>query len=145
MIFASDNGPWVSYGDHGGTTGPLCEGTGTTFEGGVRVPFIARWPDRIPAGTVCTTPVMTIDILPTIVNWIGADEPRRKIDGRDVGPILLGERAAWSPHRAYFFYYHRNDLEASRSGRWKLHCVHTRVTMRKSPATGRSASEHATR
>jgi len=129
VIFASDNGPWLSYGDHAGTTGPLREGKGTTFEGGVRVPFIARWPDRIPAGTVCTTPVMTIDILPTIANWIGADPPRRRIDGRDVGPILLGEPAASSPHRAYFFYYHRNDLEAVRSGRWKLHLSHGYRTM----------------
>ena len=143
VIFASDNGPWLSYGDHAGTTGPLREGKGTTFEGGVRVPFIARWPDRIPAGTVCTTPVMTIDILPTIVNWIGADEPRRRIDGRDAGPILLGERAAWSPPRAYFFYYHRNDLEAVRSGRWKLHLRHGYRTMQgRKPGSGGSPGRY---
>ncbi len=143
VIFASDNGPWLSYGDHAGTTGPLREGKGTTFDGGVRVPFIARWPGRIPAGGVCTTPVMTIDILPTIANWIGADEPRRKIDGRDVGPILLGERAAWSPHRAYFFYYHRNDLEAVRSGRWKLHLPHGYRTMQgRKPGSGGSPGKY---
>ena len=52
VIFTSDNGPWLSYGNHAGSTGPLREGKGTSFEGGVRVPFVARWPGRIPQGAI---------------------------------------------------------------------------------------------
>src|SRR4030095_10452535 len=66
VIFASDNGPWLSYGDHAGSAGVLREGKGTSWEGGIRVPCIMRWPGRIPAGTVCAEPMMTIDVLPTI-------------------------------------------------------------------------------
>ena len=54
MIFTSDNGPWLSYGNHAGSPGPFREGKGTAFEGGVRVPFVARWPGRIPQGAVAT-------------------------------------------------------------------------------------------
>ena len=70
VIFASDNGPWLSFGNHGGSTGPLREGKGTTFEGGVRVPCIMRWPGRIPGQSTCTVPAMTIDILPTIAGLL---------------------------------------------------------------------------
>src|SRR5262249_16386359 len=64
VIFTSDNGPWLSYGDHAGSAGSLREGKMTTFEGGVREPCIMRWPGKIPAGRVCHEPVMTIDLLP---------------------------------------------------------------------------------
>lgn len=124
VIFTSDNGPWLSYGDHGGSTGPLREGKGTTFEGGVRTPCIMRWPGTIRAGSVCREPMMTIDLLPTIATLIGAELPARKIDGRDASALVLGTPDAKSPQEAYFFYYHRNDLEAVRSGRWKLHFPH---------------------
>ncbi len=124
VIFASDNGPWLSYGDHGGTTGPLREGKGTTFEGGVRVPCIMRWPGKIPAGAVCSEPMMTIDILPTIATLIGAELPEKRIDGKDAGALLKGTAGATSPQEAYFFYYHRNHFEAMRYGSWKLHFPH---------------------
>ncbi len=124
VIFMSDNGPWLSYGDHSGSTGPLREGKGTTFEGGVRVPCIMRWVGKIPAGSVCHEPMMTIDILPTIAKFIGADLPQRKIDGRDASALVLATENATSPQQAYYFYYHRNDLQAIRSGRWKLHFPH---------------------
>ncbi|HEY8503213.1 MAG TPA: sulfatase, partial [Gemmataceae bacterium] len=58
VLFTCDNGPWLSYGEHAGSAGPLREGKGTTFEGGVRVPCIARWPGKIPAGSVCREPAM---------------------------------------------------------------------------------------
>ena len=74
VIFTSDNGPWLSYGDHAGRTGGLREGKGTTFEGGQREPTIMRWPGHIPAGTVCHEPAMTIDLLPTIAQ----DHRRRR-------------------------------------------------------------------
>jgi arylsulfatase A len=126
FIFASDNGPWLSYGDHAGTTGGLREGKGTTFEGGVRVPFIARYPSMIPAGLTSDEPCMTIDVLPTIATMTGSTESlgTLEIDGRDIAPILTGAPGARSPHDALFFWYRRGDLEAMRSGRWKLHFPH---------------------
>lgn len=124
VIFISDNGPWLSYGDHGGSTGPLREGKGTTFEGGVRVPCIMRWSGKIPPGSVCREPMMTIDLLPTIAMFIGADLPERSIDGKDASDLVLATEGATSPQQAYYFYYHRNDLQAIRSGRWKLHFPH---------------------
>ena len=124
VIFMSDNGPWLSYGDHGGSTGPLREGKGTTFEGGVRVPCIMRWVGKIPPGSVCREPMMTIDLFPTIAKFIGADLPQLKIDGRDASDLVLAVPNAKTPQQAYYFYYHRNDLEAIRSGRWKLHFPH---------------------
>jgi arylsulfatase A len=75
------------------------------FEGGVRVPFVARWPGHIPAGTVTSEPAMTIDILPTFARLVGAPLPERPIDGLDISPLLLGEAGARSPHEALIFYY----------------------------------------
>jgi arylsulfatase len=129
VIFTSDNGPWLSYGNHGGRAGPLREGKGTVWEGGVREPFIARWPGKIPAGSVCRETAMTIDILPTVAKIIGAELPKRKIDGKDIGPLLRGEKGARCPHEAYFFYYQVNQLQAVRSGKWKLVLPHTYRTM----------------
>jgi arylsulfatase A-like enzyme len=123
VIFTSDNGPWLSYGDHAGSAAPLREGKGTSFEGGVGVPFVARWPGRIPAGAVVREPAMTIDLLPTIGLLAGAPRPERPIDGRDIRPLLLGKPGATSPHEALFFYWRRH-LQAVRSGRWKLHFPH---------------------
>jgi arylsulfatase A-like enzyme len=129
VIFATDNGPWLSYGEHAGTTGPLREGKGTTFEGGVRVPCIMRWPGRIPAGTVSDEPLMTIDILPTIARLIGAALPSHPIDGLDAWDVIAGTNPAASPHEAYFFYYNVGDLEAMRMGPWKLHFPHVYRTL----------------
>jgi arylsulfatase A-like enzyme len=123
VMFTCDNGPWLVYGNHAGTTGPLREGKQTTFEGGVRVPFIARWPGKIPAGSVCREPAMTIDIFPTIARLIGAKLPERRIDGLDIWPLLAAEPGAKSPHEALYFYW-LNRLDAVRSGRWKLHFPH---------------------
>lgn len=123
VLFASDNGPWLSYGNHAGTAGPLREGKATSFEGGVREPFIARWPGKIPAGIVCREPAMTIDLLPTIARFAGAELPKLPIDGKDIGPLLRGEKGAKSPHEAYFFYWGR-ELQAVRMGPWKLHFPH---------------------
>ena len=86
VIFTSDNGPWLSYGDHAGSAGPLREGKGTMFEGGCRESAIVWWPGTIPAGTICKEPAMTIDILPTVSNLIEAQLPDHKIDGKDIMP-----------------------------------------------------------
>ncbi len=129
VIFTSDNGPWLSYGDHAGSAGPLREGKDTTFEGGVRVPFLARWPGQIPSGSVCNEPAMTIDLLPTIAGLIGAEVPEQRIDGLDIWPLMARPREARTPHEALFFYHRENDLEALRSGRWKLHFRHSYGSM----------------
>src|SRR4029079_18088639 len=113
----------LSDGDQRGTTGPLREGKATTFEGGVRVPFIARWPGKIPAGSTCREPAMTIDLFPTIPKLIGAELPRHKIEGLDIWPLLSAQSGAKSPHEALYFYW-LNRLDAVRSGRWKLHLAH---------------------
>jgi len=129
VIFTSDNGPWLSYGNHGGSAEPLREGKGTAWDGGVRVPMIARWPGVIPAGSICKEPAMTIDVLPTVAKFIGAELPKEKIDGLDIGPMLRGEPGAKCPHGAYYYYYHTNELHALRSGPWKLVLPHAYRTM----------------
>lgn len=120
VLFSSDNGPWLVFGNHAGSAGPLREGKGTCYEGGVHEPFIARWPGKIPAGTTCTEPCMTIDVLPTIAKLTGAPLPQKKIDGLDIWPLLSGVKDAKSPHEALFFYYQANELQGMRSGNWKL-------------------------
>jgi arylsulfatase len=91
ILFTSDNGPWINYGDHAGTTGGLREGKGTTFEGGVRVPMVIRYPAIVPAGTTSATPAMTIDVLPTIAEIVGGELPDREIDGVSIVPLLRGD------------------------------------------------------
>jgi arylsulfatase A len=125
VIFTSDNGPWLSYGNHAGSAGPLREGKGTTWEGGVRQPCIMRWPGKIPPGSVCREPAMTIDVVPTVARLIDAPLPDHPIDGKDIWPLMSGVSGAQSPHEVLYFYYHANDLEALRSGRWKLVLPHT--------------------
>ena len=120
IMFTSDNGPWLSYGDHGGSAGPLRNGKTTTFEGGLRVPCIMRWPGKIPSGIVCGEIATSMDILPTFANLINAPLPEKQIDGKDIWPLISNQTGAVSPHEA-FFYYDVWKLDAVRSGRWKLH------------------------
>lgn len=124
IVFTSDNGPWLSYGNHAGSAAPLREGKGTTWEGGQREPTIAYWPGRIPAGTTCDAVMGTIDILPTFAGLAGAELPEKKIDGVDIWPQLSGEAITTQPHEA-FCYYWNNELQAVRSGPWKLHFPHS--------------------
>jgi len=124
VVFTSDNGPWLSYGDHAGSALPLREGKGTAWDGGQRVPFLARWPGRVPAGTVCREPAMTIDLLPTVAKLLAVElDSSRPIDGLDIGELLLGDGSAQSPHEALNFYWGA-ALHAVRSGPWKLHFPH---------------------
>ena len=129
VIFTSDNGPWLSYGEHSGVAEPLREGKGTSWEGGVRVPFIARWPGKIPSRKVCEEPAMTIDILPTVAKLIDAPLPHHRIDGKDIWPLLASEKGAISPQEAYYVYYGNDQLQAVISGRWKLILPHRYRTM----------------
>ena len=127
VIFTSDNGPWLSYGDHAGSAGPLREGKGTMFDGGCRESALMWWPGTIPAGSECTTPAMTIDLLPTVAELIGARLPKHPIDGKSIVKLLKGTSDT-SPHEAYYFYYGR-QLQAIRMGNWKLHFPHGYRTM----------------
>ena len=131
MIFTSDNGPWLTYGNHAGSAKPLREGKGTTWEGGTRVPCIMRWPGKIPAGTDTGDMLMTIDLFPTIAKLIDAELPDHTIDGLDVWPIISRQPGAKNPHAAYWFYYEVNQLQAvtSGDGRWKLQLPQTYRTM----------------
>jgi uncharacterized sulfatase len=115
VIFTSDNGPY-----YGGSTGGLRGMKGRTWEGGLRVPMIARWPGKIPAGVVNDSPAGTIDVLPTILEAAGVDVPRdRVIDGRNIWPLLTSAGAE-SPHEALFGMAGPN-LMTVRSGKWRLH------------------------
>ena len=127
VIFTSDNGPWLSYGDHAGSAGPLREGKGTMFDGGCREPTVMWWPGTIPAGSQCNTPAMTIDLLPSIAELIGADLPQHTIDGKSIVNLIKGTSEE-SPQEAYYFYYGR-QLQAIRSGKWKLHFPHAYRTL----------------
>lgn len=126
VVFTSDNGPWLSYGTHAGSAGPLREGKGTAWEGGTRVPCLMRWPGKLPAGTSSGEMLMTIDLLPTFAQLIGAKLPAHKIDGLDVWPLIAGQPGAKNPHDAYWSYYAQNELQAmfSPDGRWKLQLPH---------------------
>ena len=118
VVFTSDNGPWLVPGQ-GGVAGPLRGGKATTWEGGVREPTIARWPGKIPAGSVCDAVAANFDLLPTFVKLAGGSVPSdRKIDGADLWPLLTGESHE-SPREAQY-YFNGNRLEAVRSGPWKL-------------------------
>jgi arylsulfatase A-like enzyme len=123
VIFTADNGPWLSYGDHAGSAGPLREGKGTMFDGGCRESTLMWWPGTVPAGTTCSEPAMTIDILPTVAELCGGTLPDHKIDGKSILPLVKGEPDAKSPHEAYFMYYGK-ELQAVRMGKWKLHFPH---------------------
>lgn len=122
VIFCTDNGPFLSYGNHAGSAGPLREGKLTTFEGGVRVPCIMRFPGKIPAGRTCGDLLSTLDFLPTFAKLVGGQLSTNKIDGADRWPLITGQPGAQP--RENFYYYAGDELQAVRSGPWKLHLPH---------------------
>ncbi len=135
VFFTSDNGPWLTQNQQGGSAGALREGKGSTWEGGVRVPGLAWWPGKIgPA--VSDDAAGAMDIFPTALALArGTPAPDRPLDGRDLAPVLFGQKTR--PEEPLFFY--RGDaLMAVRLGRWKAHIV-TRSS------NGKDAAEvHAT-
>lgn len=128
VIFTSDNGPWLSYGNHAGSALPFREGKGTAWEGGHREPFIIRYPDVLKGDRTIDTPVMAIDILPTIAELTGSELPVLNIDGKSVLKLLKGTTQE-SPQEAYYFYYRVNELHGVRYGKWKLYFPHNYRTM----------------
>lgn len=129
VVFTSDNGPWLSYGDHAGAATPLREGKGTMFEGGYREPTLMWWKGKIPATSTCDRLCSTIDLLPTVAALIGAELPDHKIDGKDIRPLMFGEEGSESPHEAFYGYYKGGELQAVRDDRFKLVFPHTYRTL----------------
>lgn len=123
LIFTTDNGPWLNYGNHAGSAGGLREGKTTSWEGGQRVPFIIKWPDGTPAGTICNKLGCAIDILPSFAKMAGAELPKLKIDGIDITELWKGNLEA-EPRQDILFYYGKNNLNAVRKGNWKLVLPH---------------------
>ncbi len=128
VIYTSDNGPWLAYGEHSGSALPLREGKGTAWEGGQREPFIIRYPGTLPAGVVLSEPLMAIDLLPTIASITGSALPDLPIDGLNIWPVLTGEVKS-GPQEAYYFYYRVNELHGIRYNKWKMYFPHTYRSM----------------
>jgi arylsulfatase len=119
VIFTSDNGPWLNYGNHAGSALPLREGKGTMWEGGNRVPCIIKWPNKISEKSECNNLASTIDIFPTIASITNSELPNTEIDGVDISSLLYGK--ADSNPRDEFWYYYDYDLIAVRKNDWKLY------------------------
>ena len=124
IIFTSDNGPWLSYGGHSGSSGIYREGKGTNWEGGHRVPAIVYFPKRIESNTRIDLPAMGIDWLPTLTDFTGSSLPEKKIDGESLVPLLT-KMTSEAPHENFFFYYRTNELHAVRHKNWKFYVPHT--------------------
>ena len=123
IIFTSDNGPWLNFGNHAGSTGGLREGKGTSFEGGQRVPTVMMWDGVIPKGKIANQLSSTIDILPTIAHIAGGSLPEHKIDGVNIFDVLKGTDK--EPRNHFYYYYGNNNLEAVRKDNWKLLLPHS--------------------
>ena len=134
VIFTSDNGPFLSYGEHAGSAGPLREGKLTAFGGGVDVPCVMRWPGRVPAGRVTDKLVTTMDLYVSFARMAGAPLPSTRIDGTDLTPLLFGEKGAKG--RDVFWFYSGEELQAVRVGDWKLHLPHEYLTVAAAPGKG---------
>jgi arylsulfatase A len=120
VVWASDNGA-PRRNPPQGLNAPLSGWGYTCAEGGQRVPCIMRWPGGIPAGTECGELCSTMDLLPTFARLAGTQPPKdRIIDGHDIWPLMAGKVGAMSPYEA-FYYYYMGQLQAVRSGKWKLY------------------------
>jgi arylsulfatase A-like enzyme len=122
VIFTSDNGPWLNFGNHNGNTAGLREGKGTSWEGGTRVPCIMSWPGVIAPGTISNQLASTIDIFPTLASISGVELPVQKIDGINLLPQLQNDNR--STRDTLLYYYNKNDLQAVRLGQWKMFFPH---------------------
>jgi arylsulfatase A-like enzyme len=135
VIFTSDNGPWTVWGDHAGSAGDLRGFKMTTFEGGIRVFAAMYWPAGFESGVTVTTPVMTIDILPTIAEIVGAEPVGERLDGMSLVPLIETGQSAGAEPRALYNYY-LGELESMRYGKWKLHFPHDVRTVTRSGSAG---------
>jgi len=141
LIVTSDNGPWLSYGDHAGSSGGFREGKSTTWEGGNRVPLLVRWPGHTTPGDVNSQLLTNMDLLPTIVAATGAARPKNQIDGLSFLPLLTG-RTKTGPREVFYYYFGTptSGLEAVRYRHWKLVLPHAATTYTQARGTnGRPA------
>jgi len=123
LIVTSDNGPWLTFGNHAGSPGGFREGKMTTFDGGTRVPCLMRWPGKIEVGSVNSKLMVSVDLLPTIAAATGAKLPTKMIDGINFLPLLTNKTQT-PPREVFYYYYNRNDLQAVRYKNWKLVLPH---------------------
>jgi arylsulfatase A-like enzyme len=136
IILTSDNGPWISYGNHAGIT-PFREAKGTTFDGGIRSACIMKYPLEIKAGVQSERTFATVDLLPTLCAVSGVPLPENEIDGRNVWALITGEEGAENPHE-YYAFSNNNNFEGvlSGDGRWKLHLPHAYRILESAGADG---------
>ncbi|WP_139959671.1 sulfatase family protein [Flavicella sediminum] len=140
VIFTSDNGPWLSFGNHAGSSGGLKEGKLSSWEGGQRVPFIIRYPNKIPPGTVCNKLGCAIDLLPTLASMTKGKLSKNKIDGVDISSLLEGDFQS-NPRKTLLYYYGKNNLNGVRKGNWKLILPHSYSTYQGALGNDRSGSK----
>jgi hypothetical protein len=140
IVFSSDNGPWISYGNHAGKT-PYREAKGTGFDGGTRSACIMRYPGHIKAGTASSRAFCSVDLLPVMARLAGAALPKNPIDGLDVWDLITGKPGAKNPHQ-YYPFCTGGTFEGviSGDGRWKLHLPHEYGPWWKRAATAKPAS-----
>jgi arylsulfatase A len=129
VIFSSDNGPWIAYGDHAGTT-PFREAKATSFDGGTRSATIVKYPPELKANTESQRTIMTIDLLPTLCHLANVPLPETEIDGENVWDLITKKEGAKNPHD-YYTFTTGNNFEAimSGDGKWKMHLPHNYRTM----------------
>lgn len=141
LVFTSDNGPWVAYGDHAGAT-PFREAKGTSFDGGIRSACLAKYPGKLASGSVSESAWCTIDLLPTIAHLTEVPLPKNPIDGKNVWPLITGQKDAKTPQR-YYAFSNGHDFQGviSGDGKWKLHVPHAYRSLVK-PANDGQAGEY---
>ena len=132
LVFTSDNGPWLCFGNHAGSALPLREGKGTMFEGGYRLCTLMQWPGKIAAGSVCDELCSTIDLFPTIAKLVDAPMSDNKIDGKDIRDLMFAkaDENPKSPHEYFPCYYSRGELQAIRDRQFKLVFPHKYRTVK---------------
>lgn len=123
LIVTSDNGPWLSFGNHAGSSGGLREGKGTAWDGGTRVPCFIRWPGKVAAGSICNQLLTHMDLLPTIIAATNAPMPKQKIDGLNFLSLLTG-KSNNTPREVFYVYYDVNNLKLIRYKHWELVLPH---------------------
>jgi len=143
VILTSDNGPWISYGNHAGIT-PFREAKGTSFDGGVRSACIIKYPGHLNAGTHSSKMFGSVDLLPTLCDLADIPLPDNEIDGENVWDLLQGKKGAVNPH-AYYAFSNGSNFEGvmSRDGNWKLHLPHAYRTL-ESPGSNGNAGKYTT-
>jgi len=131
LIVASDNGPWLPFGNHAGITNGLRESKGTSWEGGVRTPCLMYWKGKLQNGIKINTAVMNIDILPTVAYLTHSSLPEKPIDGKNIWKVLNNDNKdkEFVSRRPLFIYYNTNELQAMRWKNWKLYFPHTYNSM----------------